>query len=75
MPDPVNAADVLAGRWAHDPTALTDAWEQVQRLLAYGDGDPVVVMPDGTLRALHLHQYQGGGRWSWGLADPVVSDD
>lgn len=83
MSDPVNAADVL--RDAHEAWAFAHANSQpatrdlelAQRdaLLAYGNGDPVVVMPDGTLRRLRGPWNEGHGAVAgMHLADPVVPE-
>lgn len=58
MHEPVNAADVLP---AHAEYLLP-------ALLAHGGGDPVVVMPDGTLRRgerLTLWRSKVTGLHSW----------
>lgn len=44
MADPVNATDVLVERFGRSYEGVIAA------LLACGAGDPVVIMPDGTLR-------------------------
>jgi hypothetical protein len=77
MPDPVNAAHVLVRAWNAIPEG---AWRFVQHkyvrravnaLLAYGGGDPAVIMPDGTLRRLAA---DAPGVQGWFLADPVVPE-
>lgn len=65
MADPVNAADVLDGLWELGPQFCRDA---IGTLLDYGDGDPVVIMPDRTLRS--LVELPGLTGW-FQLADPV----
>lgn len=47
----VNAADVLVEHWG-DPRSIDIVMALVDTLLAWGGDDPVVIMPDGTLRRL-----------------------
>jgi hypothetical protein len=80
MPDPVNAADVMAAECGHPAWCVkikgdTDGSHLKDALLAYGGGDPVVIMPDGTLRrlvpALRWSQWDPP---SYTLTNPVVPE-
>lgn len=81
MPDPVNLADVLADVLdaMNGPLNPEVTPEQVRpavaAVLAYGGGDPVVVMPDGTLwRGSPLTLFDWAQRQSVVLTDPVAPD-
>lgn len=50
MTDPVDAERVVDMNMARWDVWPEDASRIVDALLAYGGGDPVVIMPDGTLR-------------------------
>ena len=69
--DTVNAADVLRAA-RPDWHMATDEHEQVDALLAHGGGDPVVVMPDGTLK--RGHWVWVGTDWLLRPSDPVVPE-
>lgn len=80
MADPVNLADVLADvlDTMNGPLNPEVTPEQVgpavAAVLAYGGGDPVVVMPDGTLRRLGNAPEELGKPGMYYLSDPVVPE-
>lgn len=74
MIDVIKAEDVLASVPDRNGNTLAypeEAVAQREALLACGGGDPVVIMPDGTLRRLTS---DGVGYGEFDLTDPVVPD-
>lgn len=73
MAEDVNLADVLDTM--NGPLNPEVTPEQVgpavAAVLAYGGGDPVVVMPDGTLRRADKNPFDEWHKDCYFLADPV----